>query len=202
MYVSESCVLLVFGFDKLEPDDLLVALHVAGQVGQPYHRRRPRQAYCPYVQPVHRVLHEAEDVLHAAPRLRLVPVRLPLLLGQRMAPVALFAYLVLHLVLLQCLLLTHIRAVAKQRLALVRLLKQRVRRLGVVNRGGRDLLHQYQLALRVALDVVLVAEVVHPAFLRPTCVRVLVAFLVGLAPHVLPAVPPLRDSTALLLRQP
>ncbi len=44
MYVSESCVFLVFSFDKVEPDDLLVARHVVGQVDQPYHRRRPRQA--------------------------------------------------------------------------------------------------------------------------------------------------------------
>ena len=50
-----------------------------------------------------------------------------------------------------------------------------------MNRGRRHLLRQYQLALRVALDVVLVAEVVHPALLRPTRFRVLVALLVGLA---------------------
>ena len=59
-------------FQEVQPDDLLVARHVVGQVDQPYHRRRPRQAYRPDVQPVHRVLHEAEDVLHAAPRPRLL----------------------------------------------------------------------------------------------------------------------------------
>ncbi len=189
MYVSAGCQMYFLVLQEVEPDDLLVARHVAGQVDQPYHRRRPRQPHRPYVQPVHRVLHEAEDVLHATPRLRLAPVRLPLLLGQRMAPVALLAYLVLHLVLLQCLLLTHMRAVAKQRLALVRLLKQRVGRLGVVHRGWRDLLRQYQLALRVALDVVLVAVVVLPALLRPARLRVLVTLLVGLPPLALLGIP-------------
>ena len=53
-------------FQEVESDDLVVAEHVVGQVDQPYHRRRPRQANRPYVQPVHRVLHEPEDVLHAA----------------------------------------------------------------------------------------------------------------------------------------
>ena len=62
--IRELFFLLVF--QQVEPDDLLVARHVVGQVDQPYHRRRPRQANRPYVQPVHRVLHEPEDVLHVA----------------------------------------------------------------------------------------------------------------------------------------
>ena len=72
MYVSESCVVFLSLFQEVQPDDLLVARHVVGQVDQPNHLRRPRQAYRPDVQPVHRVLHEAEDVLHAASRPRLL----------------------------------------------------------------------------------------------------------------------------------
>ncbi len=131
MYVCirelSCCFLLVL--QEFEPDDLLVARHFVGQVDQPYYRRRPRQAYRPDVQPMHRVLHEAEDVLHAASCLRLLPVRLLLLLGQWVPAVALLAYLVLHPVLLQRILLAHIRAVTEQRLSLVRILQQRVRRL-------------------------------------------------------------------------
>ena len=74
MYVCirELCCFYLSLFQEVQPDDLLVARHVVGQVDQTYHRRRPRQAYRPDVQPVHRVLHEAEDVLHAAPRPRLL----------------------------------------------------------------------------------------------------------------------------------
>ena len=72
MYVCIRELFFLLVFQQVEPDDLLVARHVVGQVDQPYHRRRPHQAHRPDVQPVHRVLHEAEDVLHAALRPRLL----------------------------------------------------------------------------------------------------------------------------------
>ncbi len=57
MYVSESFFsffsFFLLVFQQVEPDDLLVARHVVGQVDQPYHRRRPHQAHRPDVQPVH-----------------------------------------------------------------------------------------------------------------------------------------------------
>ncbi len=53
--ISELSLGFLLVFQEVEPDDLVVSEHVAGQVDQPYQRRRPRQDYRPDVQPMHRV---------------------------------------------------------------------------------------------------------------------------------------------------
>ena len=117
-------------------------------------------------------------MFHAAACLGFQPVVLLLLLRQRMASVTLLAYPVLHLILFQRFLLTHIRAVRIQFLTLVLFVQQVVKRLGVVRFRRCRLLTDYQLAFGVTFDVVLVAEIVNATFLCPTGVRVLLAFLV------------------------
>ena len=103
-----------------------------------------------------------------------------LLVGQRFAAVTLLAYLIFQPVLLQCLLLSDIRTVAKCGLPPVAFIHQVREHFRIMRRCCR---HRYlleELALSVHFRADFVAEEVFPAFLCPTGIDVFLSFLVRL----------------------
>ena len=124
---------------------------------------------------VHGTLDEAEDMLHAASGLGLLPVILLLLICQRMVTMPFLADDGYHATLPDHIVLGFIAGIEIQRLSVVLFLNERLYDIGVVDAGICGCVFLNEFGLLVCLGMELIAKVLLAALLGPACIGILMA---------------------------
>lgn len=158
--------------------DLGEAAHVVNEDGQGYGGCRPNHAHAPENQPAHGLIHELENVLHAAASPGLLSVATLLLFGQRVAAVGTLADDRVDLFLLKFRLKPDVARIQPHVLVLVALANQRGAAFRVMDIGSSRVIGMDELGLAAHLGMVLIAVERLAALLGPAGINVLMTALV------------------------